>query len=192
MRLLPVSTVLDHTLPGFLSSGITLLEANDFARWLFTIEVMGDSLYQVRSEHPLSCYQVLIINPGRGLHSSIQIRCTIPHFLPSRPVCSDRRKRVTYPPCSFQSYLSRPNIDVDIFLTLAARILQRTCKDNPCLPFQKVSSSSLCFSTQICASILGNEWSPVLSVIAVCVTLQSMLASCKVRSIWLPRSVDSS
>ena len=34
---------------------------------------------------------------------------------------------------------------------------------------------------QICASILGNEWSPVLSVVAVCVTLQSMLASCKVR-----------
>ena len=34
---------------------------------------------------------------------------------------------------------------------------------------------------QICASILGNEWSPVLSVISVCVTLQSMLASCKVR-----------
>ncbi|OSX68106.1 hypothetical protein POSPLADRAFT_1038314 [Postia placenta MAD-698-R-SB12] len=31
----------------------------------------------------------------------------------------------------------------------------------------------------ICASILGNEWSPVLSVISVCVTLQSMLASCK-------------
>ncbi|EIM92113.1 UBC-like protein [Stereum hirsutum FP-91666 SS1] len=31
----------------------------------------------------------------------------------------------------------------------------------------------------ICASILGNEWSPVLSVIAVCVTMQSMLASCR-------------
>jgi len=31
----------------------------------------------------------------------------------------------------------------------------------------------------ICASILGNEWSPVLSVTAVCITLQSMLASCK-------------
>ncbi|KIJ45037.1 hypothetical protein M422DRAFT_29891 [Sphaerobolus stellatus SS14] len=30
----------------------------------------------------------------------------------------------------------------------------------------------------ICASILGNEWSPVLSVTAVCITLQSMLASC--------------
>ncbi|KAF9818502.1 hypothetical protein IEO21_02740 [Rhodonia placenta] len=34
----------------------------------------------------------------------------------------------------------------------------------------------------ICASILGNEWSPVLSVISVCVTLQSMLASCKFRN----------
>ncbi|KAI0353156.1 UBC-like protein [Trametes cingulata] len=31
----------------------------------------------------------------------------------------------------------------------------------------------------ICASILGNEWSPVLSVVSVCVTIQSMLASCK-------------
>ncbi|KAL4254495.1 Ubiquitin-conjugating enzyme/RWD-like protein [Abortiporus biennis] len=31
----------------------------------------------------------------------------------------------------------------------------------------------------ICASILGTEWSPVLSVISVCITLQSMLASCK-------------
>jgi len=34
----------------------------------------------------------------------------------------------------------------------------------------------------ICASILGSEgWSPVLSVVAVCITLQSMLASCKER-----------
>ncbi|KAI0808931.1 UBC-like protein [Irpex lacteus] len=31
----------------------------------------------------------------------------------------------------------------------------------------------------ICASILANEWSPVLTVSAVCITLQSMLASCK-------------
>jgi len=31
----------------------------------------------------------------------------------------------------------------------------------------------------ICASILGHEWSPVLNVAAVCITLQSMLASCK-------------
>lgn len=31
----------------------------------------------------------------------------------------------------------------------------------------------------ICADILGDSWSPVLSVSAVCVSLQSMLASCR-------------
>lgn len=31
----------------------------------------------------------------------------------------------------------------------------------------------------ICASILGNEWSPVLTISSVLLTLQSMLASCK-------------
>ncbi|KAF8320611.1 UBC-like protein [Cantharellus anzutake] len=31
----------------------------------------------------------------------------------------------------------------------------------------------------ICASILGNEWSPVLNTSSICLTLQSMLASCK-------------
>ena len=45
-------------------SGITLLEANDFTRWLFTIEVMGDSLYQVCSEHLFHCYHVLIMKPS--------------------------------------------------------------------------------------------------------------------------------
>ncbi|KAI6027728.1 UBC-like protein, partial [Pisolithus microcarpus] len=35
----------------------------------------------------------------------------------------------------------------------------------------------------ICASILGTEWSPVLSVSIVCVPLHSMLACCKVRGI---------
>ncbi|KAG8989691.1 hypothetical protein FRB94_004163 [Tulasnella sp. JGI-2019a] len=41
----------------------------------------------------------------------------------------------------------------------------------------------------ICASILGNEWSPVLNVAAVCITLQSMLASCKEKT--LPEDNDS-
>jgi ubiquitin-conjugating enzyme E2 W len=35
--------------------------------------------------------------------------------------------------------------------------------------------------SQICASILGDDWSPTLSVMAICITIQSMLASCKVR-----------
>ena len=40
---------------------------------------------------------------------------------------------------------------------------------------------SLISLAQICASILGREgWSPVLTVIAICITIQSMLASCKV------------
>lgn len=33
----------------------------------------------------------------------------------------------------------------------------------------------------ICASILSDEWSPALSVEAILLTIQSMLASCKVR-----------
>lgn len=37
--------------------------------------------------------------------------------------------------------------------------------------------------SQICASILGDDWSPTLSVMAICITIQSMLASCKVRII---------
>ncbi|WVQ81925.1 hypothetical protein IAT38_004052 [Cryptococcus sp. DSM 104549] len=31
----------------------------------------------------------------------------------------------------------------------------------------------------ICASILGDEWSPVLNAVAICITMQSMLASNK-------------
>ncbi|KAK1927033.1 ubiquitin-conjugating enzyme/RWD-like protein [Papiliotrema laurentii] len=33
----------------------------------------------------------------------------------------------------------------------------------------------------ICASILGTEWSPVLNAVAICITMQSMLASNKKR-----------
>jgi ubiquitin-conjugating enzyme E2 W len=42
-----------------------------------------------------------------------------------------------------------------------------------------VFTSRIDFS-QICASILGDDWSPTLSVMAICITIQSMLASCKV------------
>ncbi|KAE9409386.1 UBC-like protein [Gymnopus androsaceus JB14] len=38
---------------------------------------------------------------------------------------------------------------------------------------------ALILSCRYVHPFLGNEWSPVLSVVAVCVTLQSMLASCK-------------
>lgn len=61
-----------------------------------------------------------------------------------------------------------------------ACILKRTRK--PYFLPNITQSLQVCID-KICASILGNEWSPVLSVIAVCVTLQSMLASCKVCNI---------
>ncbi|KAI0043876.1 UBC-like protein [Auriscalpium vulgare] len=41
----------------------------------------------------------------------------------------------------------------------------------------------------ICASILGEDWSPTLSVISVCITIQSMLASCKKKE--LPEGNDT-
>ncbi|WOO77211.1 putative ubiquitin-conjugating enzyme E2 W [Vanrija pseudolonga] len=41
----------------------------------------------------------------------------------------------------------------------------------------------------VCASILGPEWSPVLNAVSVCITMQSMLASCKKKE--LPKGNDS-
>ncbi|KAJ3576277.1 hypothetical protein NP233_g533 [Leucocoprinus birnbaumii] len=92
--------------------GITLLEAEDYAKWLFTIEVMGESQY-------------------KGEVYTLQFR-----FDSQYPISSP-----------------------------AVQFVVTEGRQAPVHP--------------ICASILGNEWSPVLSVTAVCVTLQSMLASCK-------------
>jgi len=99
--------------------GITLVQANDFEKWLFTIEVMGESLYQ-------------------GEAYTLQFRFD-----------------ANYP-------ISSPAVQ---FVVIDGKLA-------PIHPH--VYSNG-----HICASILGNEWSPVLSVVAVCVTLQSMLASCK-------------
>jgi len=101
--------------------GITLLQADDFQRWHFTIEVMGESLYQ-EEVHTLQFT-----------------------FEDSYPISSPAVQFV---------------------------VNEREGKRAPVHPH--VYSNG-----HICASILGNEWSPVLSVVAVCVTLQSMLASCR-------------
>ncbi|KAF9263111.1 UBC-like protein [Marasmius fiardii PR-910] len=102
--------------------GIILENADDFQRWCFSIEVMGESLYQA-SFQP---------------HPSLSAR-----FDPQYPISSP-----------------------------AVQFVQTEGRQIPIHPH--VYSNG-----HICASILGNEWSPVLSVIAVCVTLQSMLASCR-------------
>ncbi|KAK7468500.1 hypothetical protein VKT23_003006 [Stygiomarasmius scandens] len=99
--------------------GIELVKADDFTCWWFTIEVMGESLYQ-------------------GEKFTLQFR-----FDSGYPISSP-----------------------------AVQFVVTDGKQAPIHPH--VYSNG-----HICASILGNEWSPVLSVVAVCVTLQSMLASCK-------------
>jgi ubiquitin-conjugating enzyme E2 W len=99
--------------------GISLLQADNFDKWLFTIEVMGDSLYV-------------------GEKYILQFR-----FDAQYPISSP-----------------------------AVQFFVGDGHESPIHPH--VYSNG-----HICASILGNEWSPVLSVISVCLTLQSMLASCK-------------
>lgn len=60
---------------------------------------------------------------------------------------------------------------------MIARILEWTCE----FVSTPLFLTPLSLVAQICASILGREgWSPVLTVIAICLTIQSMLASCKV------------
>ncbi|KAL4260974.1 Ubiquitin-conjugating enzyme/RWD-like protein [Pleurotus pulmonarius] len=99
--------------------GIALVTADDFATWRFSIEVMGESLYE-------------------GEQYLLQFR-----FDSQYPISSPAVQFVVGPE-----------------------------RESPIHPH--VYSNG-----HICASILGTEWSPVLSVVAVCVTLQSMLASCK-------------
>ncbi|KAJ3973268.1 ubiquitin-conjugating enzyme/RWD-like protein [Lentinula raphanica] len=99
--------------------GINLVQADDFSTWLFTLEVMGESLY-------------------KNEQFTLQFR-----FDEQYPISSP-----------------------------AVQFVVTDGRQAPIHPH--VYSNG-----HICASILGNEWSPVLSVIAVCVTLQSMLASCK-------------
>ncbi|KAF9015399.1 ubiquitin-conjugating enzyme/RWD-like protein [Cyathus striatus] len=116
---------------GKLNFRYQFVKADDFATWWFTIEVMGESLYQ-------------------GEVYTLQFR-----FEPEYPISSP-----------------------------AVQFVVTDGREAPIHPH--VYSNG-----HICASILGNEWSPVLSVVAVCVTLQSMLASCKVCVIICFRPVDN-
>ncbi|KAI6025384.1 hypothetical protein PISMIDRAFT_651270 [Pisolithus microcarpus 441] len=95
-------------------AGIKLLSTDNFDTWLFSIEVLGESLYQVY------IFKLMF------------------------------RFNTNYP-------ISAPAVQFVIDHTAEAPI------------------------HLICTSILGTEWSPVLSMSAVCIMLQSMLTSCKVK-----------
>ncbi|TFL06242.1 ubiquitin-conjugating enzyme/RWD-like protein [Pterulicium gracile] len=99
--------------------GVTLVSADNFECWYFTIQVMGESEYE-------------------GEAFMLKFR-----FEPTYPIASP-----------------------------AVQFVVGNGQEAPVHPH--VYSNG-----HICASILGNEWSPVLGVISICVTLQSMLASCK-------------
>ncbi|KAH8101559.1 UBC-like protein [Cristinia sonorae] len=102
--------------------GITLLQADDFATWFLSIEVLGETLYA-------------------GEVFALKFR-----FDPQYPISAPAVQFVV------DDYYKAP-------------------------VHPHVYSNG-----HICASILGSEgWSPVLGVISICITLQSMLASCKER-----------
>lgn len=59
----------DTYLSCFRSLGINLIEANDFSKWLLSIEVMGESLYMVRRMTLISRNWILYQrSPKRSFH----------------------------------------------------------------------------------------------------------------------------
>ena len=123
---------------------------------------------------------VLILSTRKGEVFALKFR-----FEPSYPISSpavqfvvDNKYNAPLHPVNTSSdHLYRCCIIYLVFPL--ACLLKWPCRHSGRL--QRPSLIADTWSSQICASILGSEWSPVLSVTAVCITLQSMLASCKVR-----------
>jgi ubiquitin-conjugating enzyme E2 W len=100
-------------------TGVTLVKADDFQTWYFTLEVLGETLYK-----------------GEVFALRFTFSQRYPIEVPEVVFVVDEKYKAPIHPHIYTN-------------------------------------------GHICASILGPEWSPVLSVAAVALTLQSMLASCK-------------
>lgn len=145
------------------AAGITLVQADDLETWIMTIEVLGESIYKVYRHH---CFRGLSLIrrtiPGRSVCSEVQVWSSVSYV--ENVVCLRHR-----PPDWAPTAIESPEV---VFVV--------SDKYKPPMHPHVYTNG------HICASILGNEWSPVLNVESVCMTLQSMLASCKVRA-WSPQ-----
>ena len=66
-------------------AGIKLLSADDFETWFFSIEVLGESLYQA-SPFRTPCSLLNSVPLGGGLQINVSLRRELPHLLPGGPV----------------------------------------------------------------------------------------------------------
>lgn len=149
-------------LKGGCAAGINLIQADDFEIWILTVEVLGESIYKVFITKALCIWKSNIAQPfllGRSLCSEIQIWLAISYVMSITTV--ERR-----PPKGCAPSLVAIESPEVVFVV----------NDQ----FKAPVHPHVYTNGHICASILGNEWSPVLNVESVCMTLQSMLASCKV------------
>ena len=96
-----------------ITTGIALLQADDFETWLLSLEVLGESVYEVRvalaSPERLSLFRTVlraslrllcraprrtlpgpIRASGRGVRAQVQVRLAVPDLVPGCPVRGER------------------------------------------------------------------------------------------------------
>ncbi len=104
-RMLSLSAqALNADLFFILDIGINLVEANDFSKWLFTIEVMGDSVYVVKQTDLISRFAFWLNSfnmKGGKAHPDVQIRFSIPNISTSCSICCDRWEAGPHASCTY-------------------------------------------------------------------------------------------
>lgn len=86
------------------------MKAEDFSTWLFTIEVMGESLYPVSEPFPPSCLYVIGCNSPQGEVYTLQFRFDTSYPISSPAVqfvVTDGKEAPVHPVRSAHSILAR-------------------------------------------------------------------------------------